>query len=56
MYFLLKTDESPFLFCSLTSNPWVQRDINGLDTVAFSVFLLYLFTVTASINFYACFG
>lgn len=33
-----------------------RQTINVLDTVAFSVFFIYLFTVTASINFYAYFG
>lgn len=33
-----------------------RQTINVLDTVAFSVFFIYLFTVTASINFYAYFS
>lgn len=36
--------------------PGFRQTINVLVTVAFSVFFLYLFTVTASINFYAYFG
>lgn len=32
-----------------------RQTINVLDTVAFSVSFIYLFTVTASINFYAYF-
>lgn len=32
-----------------------RQTITVLDTVAFRVFFIYLFTVTASINFYAYF-
>lgn len=63
-FFLKKTDESsgsvkdPFFYsCSPISpiTPGFRQTINVLDTVAFNVFFIYLFTVTASINFYAYF-
>ena len=46
-----------FSLCSAISPiaPGFRQTINVLDTVAFSIFFIYLFTVTAAINFYAYF-
>lgn len=45
-------------FCSaiLPITPGFRQTINISDTVAFRIFFIYLFTVTASGNFYAYFG
>lgn len=47
-----------FGFCSaiLPITLGFRQIINVLDTVALSVFFIYLFTVTASVNFYAYFS
>lgn len=53
---LLKAFSFSFSSAILPITLGFRQTINVLDTVAFSVFFIYLFTVTASINFYAYFS
>lgn len=53
---LFKAFSSSFGCAILPVTPGLRQTIHVLDTVACSVFYMYLFTVAASINFYAHFS
>ena len=53
---LLRAFSFSLCFAISPVTPGFRQTINVLDTVAFSIFFIYLFTVTASINGYAYFG